>query len=57
MVVHGARDRIIPVANALMTAELVPGAELRILEEAGHLYPTEEPAVDKAIGRFFAAHR
>jgi pimeloyl-ACP methyl ester carboxylesterase len=57
MVVHGARDRIIPVANAHMTAELVPGAELRILEEAGHLYPTEEPTVDKAIGKFFAAHR
>ncbi len=57
MVVHGARDRIIPVANAHMTAQLVPGAELRILEEAGHLYPTEEPAVDEAIGRFFASHR
>jgi pimeloyl-ACP methyl ester carboxylesterase len=56
LVVHGARDRIIPVANAHMTAGLVPGAELRILEEAGHLYPTEEPTVDKAIGRFFTAH-
>jgi hypothetical protein len=39
-----------------MTADLVPGAELRILDEAGHLYPTEEPAVDEAIGTFFAAH-
>ena len=56
LVVHGARDRIIPVANAHMTARAVPGAELRILEDAGHLYPTEEPAVDEAIGEFFAAH-
>ena len=56
LVVHGARDRIIPVANAHMTAERVPGAQLEILDEAGHLYPTEEPAVDEAIGRFFAAH-
>ena len=55
MVVHGARDRIIPVANAHMIARLVPGAELRVLEGAGHLYPTEEPAVDEAIGEFFAA--
>ena len=55
-VVHGALDRIIPVANAHMTAERVPGAELKILRDAGHLYPTEEPAVDKAIGSFFAAH-
>jgi pimeloyl-ACP methyl ester carboxylesterase len=56
LVVHGARDRIIPVANAHMTAERVPGAKLKILEDAGHLYPTEEPAVDEAIGTFFAAH-
>jgi pimeloyl-ACP methyl ester carboxylesterase len=56
LVVHGARDRIIPVANAHMTAERVPGAKLQILEDAGHLYPTEEPAVDEAIGTFFAAH-
>ena len=44
------------VANAHMTAERVPGAQLKILEDAGHLYPTEEPAVDKQIGTFFAAH-
>jgi 3-oxoadipate enol-lactonase len=57
LVVHGARDRVIPVANAHMTAEQVPGAQLKILQDAGHLYPTEEPAVDEAIGAFFAAHR
>jgi pimeloyl-ACP methyl ester carboxylesterase len=56
LVVHGELDRIIPVANAHMTAERVPSAELKILKDAGHLYPTEEPAVDKAIGSFFAAH-
>ncbi|HEV3055713.1 MAG TPA: alpha/beta hydrolase [Solirubrobacteraceae bacterium] len=56
LVVHGARDRIIPAANAHMIAERVPGAQLKILEDAGHLYPTEEAAVDGAIGEFFAAH-
>jgi pimeloyl-ACP methyl ester carboxylesterase len=56
LVVHGAEDRIIPVANAYRSADRVPGAELTILEHAGHLYPTEEPAVDEAIGAFFAAH-
>ena len=56
LVVHGARDLMIPVANARTTAELVPGARLRILPDAGHLYPTEDPAVDGAIGDFFAAH-
>jgi pimeloyl-ACP methyl ester carboxylesterase len=57
LVVHGALDRIIPVANADMIADRVPGAQLTILDDAGHLYPTEEPAVDEAIGSFFAARR
>lgn len=56
LVVHGARDRMIPVANARLTAERVPRARLKILRDAGHLYPTEEPAVDKEIGDFFASH-
>jgi pimeloyl-ACP methyl ester carboxylesterase len=56
LVVHGARDRIIPVANAAATAQRVPGARMKILPDAGHLYPTEEPTVDEAIGDFFAAH-
>ena len=34
-----------------LLAERIPGARLRILEEAGHLYPTEEPEVDEAIAR------
>ncbi len=56
LIVHGARDRMIPVANAHMTAQRVPGARLEILNDAGHLYPTEEPGVDEAIGEFFATH-
>jgi pimeloyl-ACP methyl ester carboxylesterase len=56
LVVHGKRDRVIPVANAHATAHRVPGAELKILDNAGHLYTTEEPTVDEAIGAFFAAN-
>jgi 3-oxoadipate enol-lactonase len=56
LVVHGQRDRVIPVANAHATARLVPGAALKILDFAGHLYATEEPSVDEEIGAFFAAH-
>jgi pimeloyl-ACP methyl ester carboxylesterase len=54
LVVHGALDRVIPVANAHLIAERIPGARLLVLEEAGHLYPTEEPEVDRAIARFLA---
>jgi pimeloyl-ACP methyl ester carboxylesterase len=56
LVVHGAEDRMIPVANAHLLAEGIPGAQLRILEESGHLYPTEEPDVDAEIGVFFESH-
>ena len=54
LVVHGHHDRIIPVANAQLIAERIPGARLQILEESGHLYPTEEPEVDDAIAAFLA---
>ena len=52
-VVHGQNDRMIPVENAYMLAERIPNCRLEVLEESGHLYPTEEPAADKAIGEFF----
>jgi pimeloyl-ACP methyl ester carboxylesterase len=53
LVVHGRRDRVVPVANAEILAANIPHAELRILAGAGHLYSTEEPTVDEAIARFF----
>jgi 3-oxoadipate enol-lactonase len=52
LIVHGRHDRIIPVANAELMAERIPRARLQILEESGHLYATEEPDVDDAIGAF-----
>jgi 3-oxoadipate enol-lactonase len=57
LVVHGGQDRMVPVANAKILAERIPGAELRILEDAGHLYSTEEPDVDEKIARFFLGGR
>jgi 3-oxoadipate enol-lactonase len=55
LVVHGHHDRMIPVANAHLIAERIPDARLRILDESGHLYPTEEPEVDEAIASFLEA--
>jgi pimeloyl-ACP methyl ester carboxylesterase len=52
LVVHGRHDRMIPVANAQLMAERIPGARLQILDESGHLYATEEPEVDDAIAAF-----
>jgi pimeloyl-ACP methyl ester carboxylesterase len=53
LVVHGRRDRVVPVANAEILAEHIPHAQLRILDDAGHLYSTEQPQVDEEIARFF----
>jgi pimeloyl-ACP methyl ester carboxylesterase len=36
-VIHGAEDTIVPVAHAHHTAEMVPGAKLRVFEHEGHL--------------------
>ena len=54
LVVHGQHDRVIPVENARMMAERIPGCRLQVLLESGHLYPTEEPEVDEDIAAFLA---
>ena len=53
LVVHGRHDRVVPVANAEILAGSIPAAGLRILEESGHLYATEQPEVDRDIAAFF----
>ena len=37
VVLHGGSDMLIPVANARHTADIVPGATLRVFDELGHL--------------------
>jgi pimeloyl-ACP methyl ester carboxylesterase len=37
LVIHGAEDGYVPVANAVALARAIPDAELRILDDAGHL--------------------
>jgi pimeloyl-ACP methyl ester carboxylesterase len=37
LVIHGADDRYVPVANAVVLAKAIPDAKLRIFEDAGHL--------------------
>ena len=44
----GRHDRVVPAANAEILTEHIPDAELRILDQAGHLYSTEQPEVDQA---------
>jgi pimeloyl-ACP methyl ester carboxylesterase len=43
LVIHGDRDRLIPIGNGRIIARLVPGARLHVFEGAGHVYGTDRP--------------
>jgi pimeloyl-ACP methyl ester carboxylesterase len=42
LVLHGAEDQLIDVENARVLAERIPGAELVVIEGAGHVYHSEQ---------------
>jgi 3-oxoadipate enol-lactonase len=56
LVVHGEEDVFVPPANALVLAERIPGATLRLWPEAGHMYTIDEPEADQDIARFLLHH-
>src|SRR3954470_3481691 len=56
LVVHGEEDVFIPPANALVLAERIPGAVLRLWPDAAHMYPIDEPQADAEIARFLLRH-
>jgi pimeloyl-ACP methyl ester carboxylesterase len=56
LVVHGEQDVFVPPANALVLAERIPGAQLRLWPDAGHMYPIDEPRADREIARFLLHH-
>lgn len=45
LVVHGMEDQLIPVSEAEIMAEGIPGAKLVLIEGAGHLVNMEQPDV------------
>jgi pimeloyl-ACP methyl ester carboxylesterase len=56
LVMHGEDDLAMPPQNALMLAERIPGAQLRLLSQAGHLYFIDQPRADREIARFLKRH-
>jgi 3-oxoadipate enol-lactonase len=52
LVVHGEQDVFVPPANALVLAERIPGAQLRLWPDAGHMYIIDEPRADQEVARF-----
>jgi 3-oxoadipate enol-lactonase len=43
LVIHGTADKMIPVANGELIASLIPGADLELLEDVGHMFWWEQP--------------
>jgi 3-oxoadipate enol-lactonase len=56
LVVHGEQDVFVPPSNALVLAERIPGAQMRLWPDAGHMYMIDEPRADRAIARFLEHH-
>jgi pimeloyl-ACP methyl ester carboxylesterase len=56
LVVHGEQDIFVPPANAVVLAERIPGAQLRLWPDAGHMYTIDEPRADREIARFLLDH-
>jgi 3-oxoadipate enol-lactonase len=57
LVVHGSRDELVPVSNARTLAELIPGAELRVVRGAGHLFLFQSRTAKEVVARWLDAHR
>jgi 3-oxoadipate enol-lactonase len=57
LVIHGTEDQMLPVANAAVIAERIPGARLEILDGAGHLFFWERPEESAELIRAHAAVR
>jgi len=61
LVICGTEDRLTPVKYATLLAERIPGAELKLIEGAGHMVMTEKPdlvaeAIEMALTRWSAVH-
>nr|WP_247742384.1 MULTISPECIES: alpha/beta fold hydrolase [unclassified Ruegeria] len=44
LIICGAHDQLTPVKRHRFMAEMIPSAELKVMEDAGHLPPLETPA-------------
>jgi 3-oxoadipate enol-lactonase len=49
LVIHGDRDRLIPIGNGRIIARLIPGARLHVFEGAGHVYGTDCPEEHREV--------
>jgi pimeloyl-ACP methyl ester carboxylesterase len=56
LVIGGREDRLVPPDSARRLAREVPGAQLTLIPDAGHLTPLEQPvATSRVIAEFLQA--
>jgi pimeloyl-ACP methyl ester carboxylesterase len=53
LVIHGEDDAVVPVSTARELARAIPGAQLVLIERAGHVSNQEQPATFNAAVRAF----
>ncbi len=57
LVVHGKSDELVPPGNGELIAKRIPGAKLLLLENASHLFLTDQPEeANRQILEFFLSH-
>ena len=49
LVVHGDRDLLVPLQNGQTVAARIPGAQFRLIENAGHILTTDQPEACKRL--------
>ncbi len=54
LVVHGARDRMVPVAWGRNLASLIPNAELRVYSKESHSVIIRSAAVRREVKQFIS---
>jgi len=58
LVIHGKADRLVPAGNAEIIAARIPGAQLVLLDRAGHIFSTDQTvAAHKAVLEFLSSTR
>ena len=58
LVLHGTDDRVVAPGNAELLGGRIPGAELQLLEGAGHVFWSEQPELaDRLVLDFIERHR
>ncbi len=56
LVIHGETDQLVPPGNGELIASQIPGAKLRMLPRASHIFMTDQPEASRtAVLEFLAA--